>query len=46
MTERGNNLEAQLDVMARVYKDIFAGGEIVYDDKAKSLILRKYGLFW
>ena len=46
MTEKGNNLEAQLDVYARLYRDLFAGGEIVYDDKARSLILRKYGLFW
>jgi hypothetical protein len=45
MTEKGNNLEAQVDVYAKVYKNIYAGGEIIYDDKAKALILSKYGLF-
>lgn len=46
MTEKANNLEAQLDVVARLTKNVYGGGEIIYDDKAKSLILRKYGLFW
>lgn len=46
MTEKGNNLEAQLDLYAKLYRDIYAGGEIIYDDKAKSLIFSKYGLFW
>ena len=46
MTEKGNNLEAQVDVLAKVYRDVYAGGEIIYDDKAKSLILSKYGLLW
>lgn len=46
MTEKGNNLEAQLDVYTKLYKDLSAGGEIIYDDKAKSLILSKYGLVW
>lgn len=46
MTEKGNNLEAQVDVLARLTKNVYGGGEIIYDDKAKSLILSKYGLFW
>lgn len=46
MTERGNNLEAQVDLFANVYRDVYAGGEVIYDDKAKSLILSKYGLWW
>lgn len=46
MTEKANNLEAQVDVLARLTKNVYGGGEIIYDDKAKSLILSKYGLFW
>jgi hypothetical protein len=46
LTEKGNNLEVQVDLLAKVYRDIYAGGELIYDDKAKSLILSKYGLFW
>jgi Eukaryotic porin len=46
MTEKGNNLEAQLDIYSKLYKDLSAGGEVIYDDKAKSLILSKYGLLW
>lgn len=46
MTERGNNLEAQIDVLAKLYRGVYGGGELIYDDKAKSVILSKYGLFW
>jgi hypothetical protein len=46
MTEKGNNLEAQVDLLARLAKNIYGGTELVYDDKAKALILLKYGLFW
>lgn len=46
MTERGNNLEAQVDILAKLYKGVYGGGELIYDDKAKSVILSKYGLFW
>ena len=46
MTEKGDNLEAQLDIYSKLYKEISAGGNIIYDDKAKSLILSKYGLVW
>lgn len=46
MTEKGNNLEAQIDLLARLSKNVYGGGEIIYDDKAKSMILSKYGLFW
>jgi len=46
MTEKGNNLEAQVDLFANVYRNVYAGGEIIYDDKAKSLILSKYGVWW
>jgi hypothetical protein len=46
MTEKGNNLEASWDVLARLTKNVYAGTSMMYDDKAKSLILCKYGLFW
>lgn len=46
MTERGNNLQAQFDLLMRLTKNVYGGGEVIYDDKAKSLILSKYGLFW
>lgn len=32
--------------MFRLTKSVYGGGEIIYDDLAKSLILSKYGLFW
>jgi hypothetical protein len=32
--------------LARLTKNVYGGGEIVYNDKAKSLILSKYGVFW
>jgi hypothetical protein len=46
MTEKGNSMEAQVDILARLTKNVYGGGELIYDDKAKSLILSKYGLFW
>lgn len=46
MTEKGNNLEAQADLLMRLTKNVYGGGEVIYDDKAKSIILSKYGLFW
>lgn len=30
----------------RLTKNVYGGGELIYDDKAKSLILRRYGLFY
>lgn len=46
MTEKGNNLEAQIDILARLTKNVYGGTELIYDDKAKGLIFLKYGLFW
>jgi hypothetical protein len=46
MTEKGNNLVAQLDLLMRLTKNVYGGGEIIYDDKAKALILSRYGLFY
>ena len=46
MTEKGNNLEAQFDIFSRIYRDLSFGGEVIYDDKAKTVILSKYGLIW
>jgi hypothetical protein len=30
----------------RLTKNVYGVGELIYDDKAKSLILRRYGLFY
>ena len=30
----------------RLTKNVYGGGEIIYDDKAKTLILSRYGLFY
>lgn len=46
MTERGNNLEAQVDLMGRLTKTLYGGGELVYDDQARALVLSRYGVFW
>ncbi len=32
--------------MTRLTKNFYGGGELIYDDKARSLILSRYGLFW
>lgn len=37
---------AQTDIIARLTKTLYGGAKIVYDDKAKSLEMQKYGLFW
>jgi hypothetical protein len=37
---------AQADVIARVTKKFYGGAKIVYDDKARSLEMIKYGLFF
>lgn len=46
MTEKGNNLEAQIDLFSKIYRNLSFGGEVIYDDKAKTVILSKYGLIW
>jgi Eukaryotic porin len=36
----------QADVIARVTKQVYGGAKIVYDDKAHSLEMTRYGAFW
>ena len=36
---------AQTDFIARLTKTLYGGAKIVYDDKAKSLEMQRYGLF-
>ena len=45
LTEKGNNLQASVDLLARLQKNLYGGAQIVYDDKAKGLTLLRYGLF-
>lgn len=37
---------AQADLIARLTKALYGGAKIIYDDKARSLEMIKYGLFF
>ena len=36
----------QVDLIARITKSLYGGTKIIYDDKARSLEMARYGLFW
>lgn len=36
----------QADVIARITKQLYGGAKVIYDDKAKSFEMTRYGLFW
>jgi hypothetical protein len=36
----------QADVIARVTKSLYGGAKIIYDDKARTLEMTRYGMFW
>lgn len=36
----------EADLVARLTKRIYGGAKVVYDDKAKAVDLKRYGVFW
>lgn len=36
----------QADLIARITKSLYGGAKIIYDDKAHSFEMARYGLFW
>lgn len=34
-----------MDVLGQVTDDLYAGGKLIYDDKAKAIEMLRYGLF-
>ncbi|TNV81754.1 hypothetical protein FGO68_gene10967 [Halteria grandinella] len=37
---------AQIDCIARLTKTVYGGAKVVYDDKARSVEMARYGVFW
>lgn len=43
---RDRVIMGQADVIARVTKSLYGGAKIIYDDKARSFEMARYGMFW
>lgn len=41
-----NVMTAQADIIARLTQSIYGGAKVLYDDKANTIEMRKYGVFW
>jgi len=37
---------SQADVIARITKNLYGGAKLIYDDKARTLEMTRYGMFW
>ena len=43
---RDRVIMGQADIIARISKSLYGGAKIIYDDKARSCEMTRYGVFW